>query len=1161
MGENVHTQNNVYAIGVGCVALLSRLVFSIVVFVTGSVVYGQTPGTLDLRANFNTVSVYAYPAGDTGGATQAEMTYRIEGEASYRPGHYLPKTAEGRFAGSIFKLPPDTLVDVQVTVGGEVLTGQVRTRSEHFPSGSGITWHVATDGSNSSAGSAGDPFRTIQHAIDRAEPGDVIQLQPGTYYQSNQISRNGRADAYITIRGVGGDPSQCVINGSDEVNGWARLQANVFYATESRLLNTVRQVDGAGRLYHHESLGELLTAVGPLDLGWFQDEAADRIYVRLADDVAPADGEITAGVRWSGINFDNASYWIVENLSFFQFGNGSGPRGIDILESHDIVIRNCNFAHMRYSVILRGPSSSHCLVARCNFTEENLWSWPWDSMKSHDTEGFAIMATGAGGGNVFRFNTIRAHFNGIAPATWTDLYNEQINYDMDVHNNVLTEIADDPLEPEGACMNVRFWANRTQDTWTGISLAPVTVGPVFVIRDQYYNFRNQAVKVGTNGDGVGICFVYHIIGWSNYPGSDGLKGTQWSNIHFRNSILRSPDYIIQEWGFPHNPPYPTFDYCALYTTSNDHLVRWIDEELNTWDELPSQVFLSNLFALEPYSPEGTWPGSQLRPELVDAGVILPGINDDYLGSAPDIGPFEGADCVPNAVVGKYFLYNNSAFDGFDATAGDSDDNAIAPDKTPLLNGEQATFANYTSFCRGINGIVLDISSVGGALDSSDFIFAVGNSSTLSDWITGPEPQSVSIRAGDGIGGSDRVTILWPDGAIQNQWLMVGVAPTPNTGLQEVELSYFGNAIGDTGNAVSDARVSPTDMIAVRNSPHLISVNPAEIDDPCDFNRDRKVGPTDAVLCRNNGTNIETALKLITGPYLNAPPTVNAGIDNAGVVGLSVAILGIADDDGHPSGELAITWSKLSGPGTVTFDDANAASTTALFSAAGTYQLQLHGSDGDFSATDTVEYEITVIPDSVFYDDFNDNNIDDWTILAGSFGTSQFRTTSGYEVYPALSESRMSVDVDTSNLDETVYVSLKIRHTSTTSGTGWKQGRLWLVDDSGVGFGLLFALKQEENGGLSIVTTTDNGATESSVDSFTSPGPADGTAMKIVEFVYDRASNTVNCFFEGVDMGVVSVGPGYADFTKLVLYLKTEASGSSGILYIDDIRIASTPLSP
>jgi hypothetical protein len=79
--------------------------------------------------------------------------------------------------------------------------------------------------------------------------------------------------------------------------------------------------------------------------------------------------------------------------------------------------------------------------------------------------------------------------------------------------------------------------------------------------------------------------------------------------------------------------------------------------------------------------------------------------------------------------------------------------------------------------------------------------------------------------------------------------------------------------------------------------------------------------------------------------VNKHPVVNAG-PNQTVPVLSATLSGSATDDGlpNPPGALTYTWSKVSGPGTVTFANANAASTTATFSAAGTSRLQLTASD-------------------------------------------------------------------------------------------------------------------------------------------------------------------------------------------------------------------------
>lgn len=59
------------------------------------------------------------------------------------------------------------------------------------------------------------------------------------------------------------------------------------------------------------------------------------------------------------------------------------------------------------------------------------------------------------------------------------------------------------------------------------------------------------------------------------------------------------------------------------------------------------------------------------------------------------------------VVGRHVFYNNSAFDHNNPAANADDDRAVAPDKRALLPGQTATFANYTSYSGGINGLMID----------------------------------------------------------------------------------------------------------------------------------------------------------------------------------------------------------------------------------------------------------------------------------------------------------------------------------------------------------------------------------------------------------------------------------------------------------------------
>ncbi|MEX2673322.1 MAG: Ig-like domain-containing protein, partial [Phycisphaeraceae bacterium] len=216
------------------------------------------------------------------------------------------------------------------------------------------------------------------------------------------------------------------------------------------------------------------------------------------------------------------------------------------------------------------------------------------------------------------------------------------------------------------------------------------------------------------------------------------------------------------------------------------------------------------------------------------------------------------------VVGRHIFYNGSYFDGHDGGASAADDNAIAPDKQALLEGETATFANYTSYTRGINGIMLDIADLPdpAALSLADFNFQIGNDDDVANWSAAPLPVSFSLRPGEGEAGADRVTLIWEDAAITNTWLQVTVMAGETTGLAADNVFYFGNAVGETGDSESDAQVTSADEDGVAQNPHS-PFNPATIDSPYDFNRDRLVSAQDRLIARSNQTDAASALQLIT----------------------------------------------------------------------------------------------------------------------------------------------------------------------------------------------------------------------------------------------------------------------------------------------------------
>ncbi|WP_163268910.1 right-handed parallel beta-helix repeat-containing protein [Chelativorans alearense] len=78
---------------------------------------------------------------------------------------------------------------------------------------SGDTHHVATIGSDTDQGTSDAPWRTIQHAVDQAEPGDTILVHGGVYNEAVTITRSGSAKGgYITLAEAPGESA--IIDGT-----------------------------------------------------------------------------------------------------------------------------------------------------------------------------------------------------------------------------------------------------------------------------------------------------------------------------------------------------------------------------------------------------------------------------------------------------------------------------------------------------------------------------------------------------------------------------------------------------------------------------------------------------------------------------------------------------------------------------------------------------------------------------------------------------------------------------------------------------------------------------------------------------------------------------------------------------------------------------------
>jgi hypothetical protein len=105
--------------------------------------------------------------------------------------------------------------------------------------------------------------------------------------------------------------------------------------------------------------------------------------------------------------------------------------------------------------------------------------------------------------------------------------------------------------------------------------------------------------------------------------------------------------------------------------------------------------------------------------------------------------------------------------------------------------------------------------------------------------------------GKGVGGSDRLTVVFADGVIKNQWLQVTVKATDRTGLAAPDVFYFGSLVGDVGDTtagMTQSRINVLDLAQVKKS---LPNNNVFMTSRFDIDRDGKINATDLSVIKSN----------------------------------------------------------------------------------------------------------------------------------------------------------------------------------------------------------------------------------------------------------------------------------------------------------------------
>ncbi len=335
----------------------------------------------------------------------------------------------------------------------------------------------------------------------------------------------------------------------------------------------------------------------------------------------------------------------------------------------------------------------------------------------------------------------------------------------------------------------------------------------------------------------------------------GVRFTQGIDFTFPEMTLDPDEYVVLVRDLP--------TFISRYGDTANVAGQYVGSLSNGGEDLVVKLPAPLEASLMRFDYNDTWhpitDGGGYSLEILDTTAEA-STWDDSQSWVPLL-PSPGTGSITSDVVGRHVFYNNSTWD--DPAKGRTDNDAVAPDKVALRPGETAIFANYTSYSRGINGVMIDITAVRSfdQLTPADFTIKVGNDNDPANWAPGPAPSSVTVLAGQGTGGADRVVIVFNDNAIRSQWVEVTVPSGIETGLAAEDVFYFGHAAGETGNSPTDARVDAWDVLETRSNPRPFW-NPATLETRYDFNRDRRVNAIDTLIARNNQTWAQTELQLI-----------------------------------------------------------------------------------------------------------------------------------------------------------------------------------------------------------------------------------------------------------------------------------------------------------
>lgn len=590
-------------------------------------------------------------SGDPDEDATASVEYRVSGSGAYRQGFPLARIENTRFVGSLFWLEPGTAYDVRVgftdpdggPLDGTTVSSTASTRAEIAVPAPNASYYVSPAGGGTSC-SSGTPC-SLSYGLSQAQAGDEVVLLGGVYYDGDlSMPHSGTAGAPIVIRGYTSETA--VLDGGDPATfSWASQGDGVYRATVNAADPHLITANGQ-RLYPYQNLSDLEDLIWGIP-GFYT--SGTTVYVRLAGDADPSGVAMVVSRYNTAFTVEQDHVYFLD-LIFRHYGRGSWAKAIYFNNANDNLVQGCTFAINDLGIGIK--RTSHRNVIQDNEFYDTNFDWPWDAVKGGsqlETGGVRFYSPTDGRGTVIRRNTLHDYFDGFGacPNSTSVATNE-----TDVYENLVYNIGDDGMETDGRCSNVRIWSNTFHDVLMGISLAPVYDGPVYAIRNLIYrtgvgnnSYTGSPFKFNSGYGLSGPMYLFHNTADAavTVPRSNGLyvksPGT-WELIYARNNIWAGTEYAINNY----NAGQPIdLDYDDLWNDAANDLVRWDGTRYATLGAFTSATGQEpHGLNVAPGFADATGGDYALtaNSDLIDVGLLIPGINDDYEGAAPDVGAYE-----------------------------------------------------------------------------------------------------------------------------------------------------------------------------------------------------------------------------------------------------------------------------------------------------------------------------------------------------------------------------------------------------------------------------------------------------------------------------------------------------------------------------------------